>query len=189
MTRKLHVIVCSTRPGRIGPSIGQWVHQAASRHGDFAPQLVDLADFDLPIYDEPNHPRTGKYEHEHTRRWSASVAAADAYAFVMPEYNFCPPPSFVNAVNYVYHEWTYKPAGIVSYGGISGGLRAAQAAKSLLTSVRIMPLPESVPIPTASKLLDEDRRFLANELHEASLKLMLDELVKWSDALKALRTN
>jgi len=187
MALKLNVIVCSTRPGRVGPSVARWFHEAACRHGRFEAELVDLADFDLPIYDEPNHPRTRKYEHDHTRRWSASVAAADAYAFVMPEYNFCPPPAFVNAANYVYHEWTYKPAGIVSYGGVSGGLRAAQGAKSLLTSLRVMPIPEGVPIPSVTQHLDDERRFVANELHEASVKLMLDELVKWAEALKPIR--
>jgi len=99
MAMELQTIICSTRPGRIGPSIAKWFHEFATRHGKFTTKLVDLQDFNLPIFDEPNHPRLQKYEKEHTKRWSASVATADAYVFVTPEFNYCPPPSFDNALN------------------------------------------------------------------------------------------
>mgnify|MGYP001372356252 CR=1 FL=1 len=79
--------------------MAEWFHGFAREQGSFDAELVDLADFNLPVYDEPNHPRMQKYEHAHTKAWSASVAKADAYVFVIPEYNFCPPPSFMNAVN------------------------------------------------------------------------------------------
>jgi len=124
MTPKLHIIICSTRPGRVGPSVAQWAYDAAVAHGGFEPVLVDLASFGLPVFDEPEHPRLGKYQHAHTKAWSASVAAADAFVFVTPEYNFGPPPALVNALNYLSREWQYKPAAFVSYGGHSGGMRA-----------------------------------------------------------------
>jgi NAD(P)H-dependent FMN reductase len=188
MPLKLHVIALSTRPGRVGISVARWFHEFAAAHGGFEAELVDLADFNLPIYDEPRHPRFQQYEHEHTKAWAASVAAADAYAFVTPEYNYSPPPSFVNAVDYVLLEWGYKPAGLVSYGGVSGGLRAAQAEKLLLTAVKVMPIPEGVMIPMAAKQLDEEKRFKSNELIDISAKAMLDELVRWAEALKVMRT-
>src|SRR5690606_29928839 len=108
---------------------------------------------ELPVYDEPEHPRLQKYQHEHTKRWSASVAAADAYVFVLPEYNYNPPPSFYNALNYVYKEWNYKPAGFVSYGGVSGGLRSTQMAKQLVTTLKMMPMMESAARATSSTTL------------------------------------
>jgi NAD(P)H-dependent FMN reductase len=143
---KLHVIVCSTRPGRVGLPVGRWFHEIARQHGGFDPVLVDLAEFDLPIYDEPKHPRLQQYEHAHTKRWSESVAAADAFVFVTPEYNYGPSPSFVNALNYVYNEWNYKPAGLVSYGGVSGGLRAAQIEKLTLLALKMVPINEAVTV-------------------------------------------
>src|SRR5699024_5256586 len=109
MALGLQTIICSTRPGRVGPAIGDWFHGIAVAHSGFDASLVDLADFDLPVYDEPLHPRMQQYEHAHTKRWSESVAAADAYVFVMPEYNYSPPPSLINALDYVYREWNYKP--------------------------------------------------------------------------------
>lgn len=187
MSLKLHTVICSTRPGRVGPSVARWFHEFAREHGAFEASLVDLADFELPVYDEPQHPLLQKYEKEHTRRWSASVAAADAYVFVTPEYNYGPPPSFVNALNYVYKEWNYKPCGFVSYGGVSGGLRAVQMEKLLVTTLKMMPMMEGVAVPLVAKLLDADGYFISNEHIDASAKTLLDELLRWAEGLKAMR--
>lgn len=187
MTFELQTIICSTRPGRIGPRIATWFNDCAARHGGFDAKLVDLAEFNLPIFDEPNHPRMQKYVHEHTQRWAKSVASADAFVFVTPEYNFGPPPAFVNALNYLYQEWNYKPCGFVSYGGVSGGLRAVQAAKQLVTTLKMMPMVEGVAIPMAMNQFDAEQRFVSNELIDNSAVQMLDELKRWAGALKTLR--
>ena len=187
MALKLHIIIASTRPGRVGPSVARWFEDAARAHGQFEPVLVDLAEFDLPVYDEPKHPRMRQYEHEHTKAWSASVEAADAFVFVTPEYNFGPPPSLLNALNYLYVEWSYKPAGIVSYGGVSGGLRSAQMLKLTLTALKMMPLPEGVGVPNVNQFLGPDRTFKPNELVAAGVPTMLNELRRWAEALKPMR--
>lgn len=187
MTLRLHTIICSTRPGRIGPSVARWFNDFAVKHGKFDAHLVDLADFALPVYNEPHHPRTGKYEQEHTRAWSESVAAADAYVFVTPEYNYGPPPSFVNALNYVYNEWNYKACGFVGYGGVSGGLRAVQLEKQLVTTLKMMPMTEAVAVPMVFEMIDESG-FRSNELIDDSATQMLDELHKWAQALKPLHS-
>lgn len=187
MSLKLQVIICSTRPGRVGPSVAKWFAGFAASHGQFDTTLVDLADFNLPVYDEPEHPRLQKYQHEHTKRWSASVASADAYVFVTPEYNYCPPPSLTNALNYVYKEWNYKPCGFVSYGGVSGGLRSVQVAKQLVTTLKMMPMVEGVAVPMVGTMLDEAKAFKSNPLIDDSARTMLDELHKWAVALKPMR--
>jgi NAD(P)H-dependent FMN reductase len=188
MALKLHTIICSTRPGRVGPAVARWFNGFALKHGKFDATLLDLADYHLPIYDEPHHPATQNYEHEHTKAWAASVAAADAFAFVTPEYNYGPPPSFVNALNYLYREWNYKACGFVSYGGVSGGLRAVQLEKQLVTTLKMMPMVEGVMAPMIPQLLDEKKEFRSNDLIDASAKQMLDELFKWAQALKAMRS-
>jgi NAD(P)H-dependent FMN reductase len=144
---RLHVVLSSTRPGRVGATIARWFDDVAVEHGRFDPvEPVDLAEFNLPVYDEPRHPVLQQYEHEHTKRWSVSVAAADAFVFVTPEYNYGPTPALLNALNYVYKEWNYKPAGFVSYGGVSGGIRAVQATKQTLTTLKMVPLVEAVVV-------------------------------------------
>lgn len=183
---KLHTIICSTRPGRIGPTVASWFHEVAQTHGQFECELVDLADFALPIFNEPRHPRLGGYEHEHTKKWSASVRSADAFAFVIPEYNYYAPPSLVNAIDYLSAEWTYKAATLVSYGGMSGGLRAAQSAKSLLTTVGIMPIPQGVGIPMVGQMIEDGKLKPAKAIEEGA-NATLDALAIWAKALKTIR--
>ncbi len=187
MKPKLQVIICSTRPGRVGPSVAKWFDGFAREHDRFEVELVDLADFDLPVYDEPVHPAKQDYKHEHTKRWSASVASADAYAFVMPEYNYSPTPALVNALDYVYKEWNYKPCGIVSYGGVSGGLRAAQAVKVQLTTLKLVPLMEGVMVPMVGQQIDNEGTFQSNALIDKSATTLLNELHYWAQGLKAMR--
>lgn len=187
MSFRLHTIIASTRPGRIGPSVARWFHETAAAHGAFEASLVDLADFGLPLFDEPEHPMRQNYRHAHTKAWAASVGAADAFVFVTPEYNYTLPPSLANALSFLSKEWNYKPAGFVSYGGVSGGLRAAQTARLLATTLKMMPVPEGVAIPNVFAQLDEAGVFTPNDLNRLAATGMLDEMAKWAGALKPLR--
>lgn len=187
MKPQLNIIIGSTRPGRVGPVFGKWMEAFAREHGKFEPVLTDIHAFQLPVLDEPHHPRFGNYQNDHTKAWSKAIDAADAFVFVAPEYNYFVAPAIVNAIDYLAREWKYKPAGILSYGGLSGGLRAAQALKPLLTSVGVMPLSEGVALPMHQTLLDKEGGFTASDMVAASAKTMLDELSRWSEALKGLR--
>jgi NAD(P)H-dependent FMN reductase len=186
MALKLNVITVSTRPGRVGPHVAEWVVEKARAHGGFEVEAVDLDSFRLPIFDEPKHPRMHDYQHDHTKAWAASVASADAFVFVSPEYNYFAPPSFVNAVDFLFDEWSYKVAGIVTYGGPLAGARSAQMEKLLLTTVKVVTVPEGVSVPSVHGLI-KDGRFEAPDFLEPSMKAMLDELVKWAGPLKGLR--
>ncbi|MEP9396695.1 NAD(P)H-dependent oxidoreductase [Mesorhizobium sp. KR2-14] len=186
MTHKLHIIIGSTRPGRVGPVFAKWFAGFAREHGKFEPVLVDIAEFELPLFDEPKHPRLGQYENEHTKRWAQTIAEGDAFVFVTPEYNYFIPAPLVNAITYLSAEWRYKPAGFLSYGGVSGGLRAVESAKPLLMVQKVVPIPEGVPVPNYPQLL-VDGEFKPNDLILASATTMLDELDRWTGALKALR--
>lgn len=186
---KLYVIVASTRPGRQGTPIAQWFTDVAKQHGKFDVELIELADVNLPFLDEPNHPRLRKYEHEHTRTWSARIDNADAFVFVTPEYNFSAPPALLNALNYLQQEWAYKAAAFVSYGGVSGGVRSVQHTKSAVTALSMMAIMHAVSIPFSAQYLDkETHRFDPGEVQVKAGMTMLDELLKWSTALKTLRS-
>jgi len=184
----LQVIICSTRPGRKGPVIAQWAADQARAHGKFTVEVVDLADFDLPILDATKHPRFGEYESEATKRWSASVARADAYVFVTPEYDFSMPASLLNALQLIYHEWTYKPLAFVSYGGESGGLRSVQMTKQVVTTFKMVPVVETVAVHMVAQHFDEaTATFTATEGHTKKAAAMLTELHRWAVALKPMR--
>lgn len=184
---KLEIIVASTRPGRIGLPVGTWVTESAREHGGFDEvELVDLAEVNLPFMDEPNHPRLGQYVHDHTRAWSAKVAEADAFVFVLPEYNHGFNAPLKNALDFLHQEWAHKPVGLVSYGGVSAGTRAAQMIKQVLTALRMLPVSEAVTLPYVHQFL-VDGRIEPNEAMGAAAKGMLDELVRHTEVLRPLR--
>jgi len=183
---KLYVIIVSTRPGRAGEPLSTWIFERAARHGGFDVELVDLRDQNLPLFDEPRHPRLRQYEHEHTKRWSAKVDAADAFIFVTPEYNHGTPPSLINALSYLQQEWAHKPVGFVSYGGPAGGTRAVQMVKPMLAALKMVPVLESVMVPLFLHSIDSGV-FKPSELQEGGATAMLDALVKWVSALSSLR--
>jgi NAD(P)H-dependent FMN reductase len=183
----LHIVIASTRPGRVGLPVARWVEERARDHGQFAVEVVDLAEVDLPFMDEPKHPRFQQYEHEHTKRWSATVQRADAFIFVMPEYNFGFNAVIKNAIDFLHVEWEYKPVAFVSYGGVSAGTRAVQMLKQVVTTLKMAPLVEAVSIPFVAKFLDDDHHLEPNDTMEESLVAVLDELVRVTDAMAPLR--
>ncbi|MEO0601202.1 MAG: NAD(P)H-dependent oxidoreductase [Myxococcota bacterium] len=188
MALALKVIIGSTRPGRRGPIVARWVADVAREHGAFDVEVVDLAEIALPLLDEPAHPARKEYEHAHTKLWSAKADAADAFVFVNPEYDYFVPATVVNAVQALLQEWTYKVAGVVGYGGLSGGLRSAQELRGLLSNVGVMPLPATVALPFFWDHIAEDGTFDPGEKALGSLQGQLDELAKWAGALQPLHS-
>jgi NAD(P)H-dependent FMN reductase len=183
---RLLVVIASTRPGRVGKPIAEWFADRAREHGAFDVEVADLAEVALPLFDEPKHPRLGEYEHDHTKRWSAIVDRADAVVFVMPEYNHSYNAALKNAIDYLNREWSYKPVGLVSYGGVSGGMRAARALLPSLVALRMLPVGDGVLIPMVRTMLD-DSGFHPNDVVAQSAKPMLDELTQVAQAAAGLR--
>ena len=184
---RLQIVIVSTRPGRKGPAVASWFEQQARAHGAFDVEVVDLADVALPIFDEPEHPRLRKYQHAHTKAWSEIVSRGDAFVFVTPEYNFSTPPSLLNAIDYLVHEWACKPAAFVSYGGISGGLRGVQMTRSVLSALKMVPIVEAVVIPMFATRIDADGTFRSDGPLDAAAGTVLTELARWERALRVLR--
>ena len=176
---KLQVVIASVRPGRMGLPVGNWFHAFAQKHAKFEVTLVDLAAVNLPFLDEPKHPRLGEYTKPHTRAWSATVAAADAFVFVQPEYNHGAPPALFN-------EWLYKPVGFVSYGGPAMGARSVTMTKQKVVALKMMPMFEAVGIPFIIQHV-KDGVFTPTEQNDKAAAVMLDELHRWAEALRTLR--
>jgi len=183
----LQIIIASTRPGRVGPSVASWIHQRAIAHGGFDVELIDLAEVNLPMFDEPNHPRLHQYVHQHTKDWSATIDRADAFIFVIPEYNYGFNAAIKNAIDYLNAEWKHKPVGFVSYGGVGAGTRAVQMLKQVITALSMMPVFDAVNIPFIQQFLDDERKLQANDIMETAATTMLNELVRWTASLRALR--
>ena len=180
------IVIASTRPDRGGWPVAQWFIQRASDHDAFEIEVVDLGELKLPQLDEPNHPRLRQYTRPHTHAWSEQVDAADAFVFVTPEYNHGYPASLKNAIDFLHHEWRYKPVGFVSYGGVAAGTRSVEQLQQVVTAIKLYPLIEQVNIPFYQQFI-QDGALHANDVMEQAATAMLDQLVTMEAALRPLR--
>lgn len=181
------IIIASTRPDRGGQPIAEWFIERATDHDGFELDVVDLAELKLPALDEPHHPRLRQYTQRHTREWSEQVETADAFVFVTPEYNHGYPASLKLAIDYLHHEWRYKPVGFVSYGGVAAGTRSVEQLQQVVTAVRMMPVVEQVNIPFFQQFIDADGVVQANEAMEQASDAMLEQIVRLEATLRPLR--
>lgn len=182
----VQIIHASTRDGRQGFPVSRWMERLARQRGDMEVELIDLREVDLPMFDEPKHPRFGDYKHEHTRRWSATVKRADGFVFVTAEYNHSFPASLKNAIDYLNVEWKFKPVAFCSYGGVAAGTRAVQALKPVLNCFQMVTINEAVHIPFFAKQIGEDGEFKPEKGLADSAELMLEKLAYWIERQKPL---
>src|SRR5262249_3226367 len=139
----------------------------------------------LPLLDEPMPPSMRKYTHDHTREWSATVAKYDGYIFVTPEYNHSISGALKNALDFVYHEWTNKAAGFVSYG-TTGGVRAVEHLRGICAELQIADVRAHVSLSLYSDW-ENFSVFKPRDRHDQQLATMLDQLNAWASVMKGLR--
>jgi NAD(P)H-dependent FMN reductase len=183
---RIAVVLGSTRPGRVGESVAQWVLEKAQARGDAEYELVDVARFALPLLDEPIPPSQNRYTKPHTRAWAAKIASFDGFVFVTGEYNHGVPAAIKNAIDYLYVEWTNKAAGFVSYGS-AGGVRAVEQLRQVMAELQVADVRATVPL-TLSLDFANYREFRPRPGAEGQLKALLDQVLAWAGALRSLRT-
>lgn len=173
---KIEIIVGSIRDVRKGKKIADWILEIAKARPEAEFELVDLKEWDLPMMNEPNHPGMRQYASDIAKKWSAKISEAQGFIWVTPEYNHSYPASLKNALDYLYHEWGNKPVAIVSYGGISKGIRASQALKYVLLELKMIPVHDEVNIGLA-EVFDENGNIKNDEKLGKSADNMLNELI------------
>jgi NAD(P)H-dependent FMN reductase len=186
----ISVIVGSTRQSRFSEKPAQWIFQHLKKR-DVDARLLDLRDFPMPFFDHavpPAMPGRPAYENEVVKKWTAAIEASDGFIFVAPEYNYGPPAVLKNAIDWVYQEWNRKAAAFVSFGSV-GGARSVQQLRETAIEVQLAPIRSSVHIPVATLWAhfqggDVDKGLA--EL-ETPAKVMLDDLLWWTTALKTAR--
>ena len=182
---KIAIILGSTRPNRNGEAVAQWVLEKAEQRTDAEFDLIDLREVDLPFLNEGIPPSQGKYEHEHTRKWSRTIAAYDGYVLVSPEYNHGTSAVLKNALDTVYKEWNNKAAGIVAYGSVKGA-RAVEQLRLTLAELQVATVRAQVGFALDRDFKDM-KAFQPQPGHEKELDVMLDQLIAWGNALRGVR--
>jgi NAD(P)H-dependent FMN reductase len=179
------MIIGSVREGRRGRAIGEWAYQAAAAKEDLSVELIDLKEWNFPMFDLAKPPIMGEYSDPLQRRWAKKIKKADGYVFICPEYNHSFPSSLKNALDYLYEEWGRKPAAFIGYGP-SGGIRGIEQLKLVLIELNVAPLSSALHLYKVHEKI-ENGRFQGDEREAANLHRVLDELLWWSKTLRAGR--
>lgn len=166
------VVVASTRPGRFGPTVANWVAGHVEQRPDMTLDLIDLADVAVP-----------------SRQLAARIDAADAVLVVVPEYNHSFPGPLKTAIDSLRGEWAAKPVGFVSYGGISGGLRAVEALRLVFAELHAVTVRETVSFALAWECFDGDGTPKDPVTVGAAAARLLDQLIWWAATLRAGRAS
>ena len=182
---RIAVIIGSTRPGRNGEAVANWIYKIAQKRSDAEFELVDIRDFNLPLLDEPMPPSMGQYSKPHTKAWAARIGSFDGYVFVAPEYNHGISGALKNAIDFLFAEWNNKAAGFVSYGG-AGGARAVEQLRLVLAEVQIATVRNQVLLSMFNDF-ENFSVFKPDARHEKSVNEMFDQVIAWSGALKSVR--
>ena len=182
---RIAIILGSTRPGRNGEAVANWVYDLARNRKDAEFELVDVAAFNLPLLDEPVPPSLGRYSKPHTKAWASKIDSFDAFVFVTPEYNHGTSAALKNAIDFLYREWNNKAAGFVGYGS-AGGARAVESLRLVMAEVQVATVRAQVLLSLFADFQNFGV-FKPAPLQSRALETMLDQLVAWGAALKALR--
>ncbi len=185
MELKIGVIVGTTRPNRISRKIADWFMETMKDQKGLQFKIIDLAEVNLPMYDEPMSPIMGKYENEHSKQWSKTISQYDGFVLVTAEYNYAYPASLKNAIDYLYHEWVRKPVAYVSYGTL-GGARAVEQLRQVAVATEMAPLKASLAIREPWNAFDDDDQLREGYL-AGSPEAFADNLRWWGQALKVAR--
>lgn len=187
---KLKIILASTREGRQGNNVAQWVLTQATLYPGFETELLDLRDYQLPYYEDPVPAGMLQppYSPAIRQRWAEKIDEADAILIVTPEYNHSFPAVLKSALDAVYKEWNNKPVAFVSYGGFANGSRSVEQLRQIVIELQMAPIREAVHVGlfTGEKLFDESGAMLI-EAHTKKLQSVFEQLLWWTDALATAR--
>ena len=176
---KIGIVLGSTREGRVSPQVGAWVKELADKRGDAEYQIIDIAEFKLPLLGEAGGDASG------AAAWSAQINGCDGFVFITQEYNHSITGALKNALDYLRDEWNNKAAGIVSYGSV-GGARATEHLRGILSELSVAHVRVH---PALSLFTDFENGsdFKPKDVQADSVNQMLDQVISWSTALKTVR--
>jgi NAD(P)H-dependent FMN reductase len=182
---KIAIILGSTRPGRNGKAVADWVTEKAAARTAAQYELVDLADHPLPHIDEALPPTLGQYAGEHTKAWAAKIGSYDGFIFVTPEYNHSTSGVLKNAIDYLYAEWNNKAAAFVSYGSV-GGARAIEHLRAITSELQIAHVRQQLSFSMFTDF-ENFSTFAPGPQHSEAAVTLFDQLESWTEAMKTVR--
>ena len=182
---KIGIIIGSTRPGRNGEQVAKWYYEIAKKRNDAEFELVDIADYNLPLLDEELPAGWNQYSKDHTKKWAAKIGEFDGFIMVTPEYNHSTSAALKNAIDYLALEWNNKAVGFVSYGSAMG-VRAVEHLRVIAGELQMADIRQQVMFSLFTEF-ENFSVFKPAENKVDDVNAQLDQLIPWANALKSVR--
>ena len=181
------VVLASVREDRFGNQIAQWVMEQAQTRGDADFRLVDLKQFQLPVFDGPKPPATlnKNYGDERVTAWSQALDSADAFVFVVPEYNHGMPGALKNAIDHIGPEFHRKAVAFVGYAWDGGAIRAIEQLRGISGELNMYDIRTQMNLTFPQDFYGKE--FKPMDRREESVQQMFDMLIPTAKALRPLR--
>lgn len=183
---KIAIVTGASRPGSVNKSVAEWVLSQVSDRTDAEFELVDIADFNLPLLDEAYPAAYQNYQNDHTKAWSAKISEFDGFIFVAHEYNHTAGPVLTNALSYLNAEFNNKAAGFVSYGSM-GGARAVEHLRGILSELQVAHVRNQVMFSLFTDF-ENFSVFKPTEQSAGALAPMVEQLTAWARAMATVRS-
>lgn len=173
---KILMVLGSSREGRVGVHVGNWMNAELKKRDDIDLTYVDLKEFHLPLFGEEASPRIVE--------WQQMIEKADGYILITPEYNHGYSSVLKNAMDYALPQWAFKPAAFVSYSaGPFGGVRATEQLRQVTAELKLYGLRDGLHIPFVNKVFSEQGALVDNSL-TGRLEPFMKQLVYWAGAMQ-----
>lgn len=182
---KIAIITGASRPGSVNKSVAEWILAQVAGRTDADFELVDIADFNLPLLNEAYPAAYQNYQNPATKAWSARISEFDGFLFVVHEYNHTAGPVLTNALSYLNAEFTNKAAGFVSYGS-AGGARAVEHLREILSELQVAHVRNQVMFSLFNDF-ENFSEFKPTEQNAGTLNPMVDQLVSWAKGFATIR--
>lgn len=188
---KIKILTGSVRPGRFNIQPAEWILGIAKQRENekLSFELIDIATLNLPYLDEPKSPKELNYTKPHTIEWSKRIDESDGFIFVTPEYNHGVSPALKNAIDFLWHEWNYKPISYISYGAEAGGARSVEHLRASAGETKMYDLRDNLVIPNYWENMDENGKYKFTEWQVKFANKMLDELIFWAEKMQIARND
>ena len=183
---KIAIITSTTRPSRVSRDVADWVLARAEEFGGAEYEVVDIADYNLPLLDEAFPASFQNYQNEHTRTWAAKIAEFDGFIFVVAEYNHSVPAALSNALSFIAAEFNNKAAGMVGYGSAMG-VRSMEHLRGMLSELQVAHVQKTGMFNLFTDF-ENFSTFKPTEISAKSVQPMLEQLVSWTRAMQTVRS-
>jgi len=184
---KVGLIYGSARQGRFCDTVARWTEKELGASGNFSVEVIDPAAHSRAVRHEARQNDAHANESSGYRSLRAQLDAADAFVVVTPEYNHGYPAALKELIDSAGEEWYAKPVAFVSYGGVSGGLRAVEQLRQVFAELHVVSIRDSVSFQNAWQLFDATGCPAEPERCSAQMARMLAKLHWWAIALRTAR--